>query len=203
MSVEHRSWGLDTVSIRARPGVGLGFRGRAALYNKRTWIGPPRSGFYEEIVPGAFARNVETDDVRFLVDHDPSKVLARTASGTLRLTEDKKGLVVDADMADVTYARDLATLLERGDLGEMSFAFTVDDNDPAQVDWTRTKEGAEVRRILAFEQLYDVSCVAYPAYDGTEAALRAVEARRADHRTNQLATLRTRLEAAWKGETHE
>lgn len=194
MQPERRSWGMDLVSVRARAGAGLGFKGRAALYNKRTWIGPPKYGFWEEIAPGAFARNIAEDDVRFLVDHDPGKVLARSSSGTLRLSEDKKGLNVDADMADVSYARDLAVLLERGDLGEMSFAFTVDDDNPEQVEWSRTKDGAEVRRILTFDQIYDVSCVAYPAYEGTDAAMRAVEARRRDATQGRLLAVRRRLD---------
>jgi HK97 family phage prohead protease len=179
---------MDLVSVRARPNTGLGFKGRAAVYNKRTWIGPPKFGFWEEIAPGAFDRAVAEDDVRFLMDHDPSKVLARTANNTLRLTVDKKGLNVDADMADVSYARDLATLLERGDLGEMSFAFI-----PGKEEWSSTKDGDEVRRLVDFEQVLDVSCVAYPAYDGTDAALRCVEARRRDATQERLLAIRRRL----------
>jgi HK97 family phage prohead protease len=190
MSVERRSATLDLVSVRARPGNGLGFKGRAAVYNKRTWIGPPKFGFWEEIAPGAFDRAISDDDVRFLVDHDPGKVLARTSSGTLRLSVDKRGLNVDADMADVSYARDLAVLLERGDLGEMSFAFV-----SGTEEWTTLKDGADLRRLVDFEQVLDVSCVAYPAYDGTEAAMRACEARRRDASQERLLALRRRLNA--------
>jgi hypothetical protein len=185
---------MDLVSVRARSGAGLGFKGRAALYNKRTWIGPAKFGFWEEITPGAFDRAVSEDDVRFLVDHDPAKVLARTSNGTLRLASDKKGLNVDADMADVSYARDLAVLLERGDLGEMSFAFV-----PGVEEWSTLKDGSDLRKLVDFDQVLDVSCVGFPAYDGTEAALRAVEARRADLRSNSYAAMRARLEAARKG----
>lgn len=184
---------MDLVSVRARPGAGLGFKGRAALYNKRTWIGPPKYGFWEEIVPGAFDRAITEDDVRFLVDHDPAKVLARMSNGTLRLATDKKGLNVDADMADVSYARDLAVLLERGDLGEMSFAFI-----PGTEEWSTLKDGTDLRRLVDFEEVLDVSAVAFPAYDGTEAALRAVEARRADASKEKLLALRRRLETLRK-----
>jgi HK97 family phage prohead protease len=190
LTAERRTATLDLVSVRARPNNGLGFKGRAAVYNKRTWIGPPKFGFWEEIAPGAFDRAVAEDDVRFLMDHDPSKVLARTSSGTLRLTVDKRGLNVDADMADVSYARDLAVLLERGDLGEMSFAFI-----PGTEEWSTLKDGTDLRRLVDFEQVLDVSCVAYPAYDGTEAAMRAVEARRRDASKERLLALRRRLDA--------
>lgn len=194
METERRSWSMDLVSVRARPGAGLGFKGRAALYNKRTWIGPAKFGFWEEIAPGAFDRAVSEDDVRFLVDHDPGRVLARTSNGTLRLASDKKGLAVDADMADVSYARDLAVLLERGDLGEMSFAFI-----PGVEEWSTLKDGTDLRRLVDFEQVLDVSAVAFPAYEGTEAALRAVEARRVDQTRAALAARRTRLNAAKEG----
>lgn len=184
---------MDLVSVRARPNGGLGFKGRAALFNKRTWIGPAKFGFWEEIAPGAFTRAVAEDDVRLLMDHDPAKVLARSSNGTLRLNEDKKGLAVDADMADVSYARDLAVLLERGDLGEMSFAFV-----PGTEEWSTLKDGTDLRRLVDFEQVLDVSCVAFPAYDGTEAALRAVEARRSDSNKERLLALRRRLETLRK-----
>jgi len=193
MSRERRSFAFDTVTMRARTD-GLHFRGQAAVFDQRTWIGPPKYGFWEEIDAAAFDRAIREDDVRFLVDHDPGKVLARNTAGTLRLTTDKKGLVADADMADVSYARDLAVLLERGDVSQMSFGFV-----PTTEEWSTLDDGTEVRRLVEVE-LFDVSAVAYPAYDGTDAALRVVEARRADHRSNQLATLRTRLEAAWKGD---
>ena len=194
MTREIRPYALDHMSLRSKTD-GLHFRGHAAVFDQRTWIGPPKYGFWEEVAGEAFDRAIREDDVRMLIDHDPSRVLARNTAGTLRLTKDKRGLVADADMADVTYARDLAVLLERGDVSQMSFAFV-----PRSEEWSTLKDGAEVRRLLDVE-LFDVSAVAYPAYEGTDAALRAVEARRVEFRTNQLATLRTRLEAAWKGAT--
>jgi len=192
---ERRTWALDAISLRAKADA-LHFRGHAAVFDQRTWIGPPKYGFWEEVAPEAFDRAMSEDDVRLLVDHDPGKVLARNVAGTLRLTKDKRGLVADADMADVSYARDLAVLLDRGEVSQMSFGFV-----PRTEEWSTLDDGAEVRRLVDVE-LFDVSVVAYPAYEGTDAALRAVEARRSEFRTNQLAALRTRLEAAWKGETN-
>lgn len=186
---ERRSVCFDRVAIRGRTDS-LGFKGHAALYGSRTWIGPPKFGFWEEIAKGAFTRAVTEDDVRFLIDHDTQKVLARSSNGTLRLAEDRKGLAVDADMADVSYARDLAVLLERGDISEMSFAFV-----PATEEWSRLKDGTDLRRIVDIETLYDVSAVTFPAYDGTDASLRAVEARRKESSMERLSAIRRRLEA--------
>jgi hypothetical protein len=65
-------------------------------------------GFREIIRPGAFTQTLkDKDDVRALVDHDPSKILGRTTAGTLDLREDKKGLAVDIDTPDTTVGRDI------------------------------------------------------------------------------------------------
>lgn len=147
---------------------GLGFRGHAAMFDKRTWIGSKRWGFWEEIARGAFARTLANGaDVRFLVNHDPNLVLARTKAGTLRLAEDEVGLAVDADMADVSYARDLAILLARGDVSQMSFAFV-----PVAWEYTEAEDGNDLYRITEVE-LFDVAAVTYPAYEDTDAGLRS------------------------------
>jgi HK97 family phage prohead protease len=138
------------------------------VFERRTWIGSKRWGFWEEIARGAFARTLANGaDVRFLVNHDPNFVLARTKAGTLRLAEDEVGLAVDADMADVTYARDLAVLLERGDVSQMSFAFV-----PVAWEYTEAEDGNDLYRITEVE-LFDVAAVTYPAYEDTDAGLRS------------------------------
>lgn len=150
----------------ATPSDPIGFDGHAALFNNRTWIGGKRWGFWEEIAPGAFAKTITEADVRMLLNHDPNFLLARNKSGTLRLSEDTAGLAVDADMAPVSYALDLAVLLDRGDLNQMSFAF-----DMISYEWTELEDGSELLRHLEVS-LWDVAPVTYPAYADTDAGLR-------------------------------
>lgn len=127
-----------------------------------------RGGFYEQIDKAAFNRALdEQHDVRFLVDHDPSRVLARTASGTLNLSADRQGLAVDADLADTSVGRDLRVLIERGDISQMSFGFIVTEDE-----WKMQKDGTELRTIKDLD-LFDVSAVTFPAYPQTDAAIRA------------------------------
>ena len=58
-------------------------------------------GFTETVAPGAFASSLrDSRDILALVDHDAAKVLARTRSGTLRLSEDTKGLAFSLDVPD-------------------------------------------------------------------------------------------------------
>lgn len=150
----------------------LGFNGHAAVFDSRTYIGRAPYGFYEQVDRAAFDDVLE-DDVRFLVNHDPNLLLARTTAGTLRLSTDKVGLVTEADMAPVSYARDLGVLLDRGDVSQMSFAFEVGEDRWEDVEDDDGNPVGELRTITRFKRLYDVSVVTYPAYADTDASLRA------------------------------
>jgi len=64
--------------------------GYAAVFGEEADIG----GYFTEVIErGAFANAIERgDDVVFLVNHD-GLPLARTRSGTLRLSEDERGQI--------------------------------------------------------------------------------------------------------------
>lgn len=144
----------------------LRFTGHAAVFNERTWIGPQKWGFWEELSDGFFDGVLE-DDTAFLVNHDPNIVLARNGQ-TMSLSVDKRGLVPDAqwDPTDPD-AQKWAGRVRRGDVSKMSFAFTV-----AEEKWSEDAEGNEIRTLLKADRLYDVSLVTYPAYEGTNGAMR-------------------------------
>lgn len=130
----------------------------------------------ERIMPGAFDGVLSRgDDVRGLFNHDSNQILGRTKSGTMRLSVDARGLAYEIDQADTTPGRDVAAYLERGDVSGSSFSFRVDMDG---VKWTMTGDGDkvnEVREILSVSQLYDVGPVAFPAYETTDAGVRAAE----------------------------
>lgn len=141
--------------------AGRRIEGYAATFNSEAKIG----GFVEVIAPGAF-RDALEGDVLAMLDHDPGKVLGRTRSGTLRLSEDSKGLAFSLDLPDTQAGRDVIALAERGDLGGMSFGFTV---PPGGDSWQGN------RRTLRSVALKEISVVqAWPAYPDTEIALRAL-----------------------------
>jgi HK97 family phage prohead protease len=168
---ERRSYQLADVQVRAATNDGDGggrlhFTGRAIVYGS---LSEDMGGWREIIMPGAAERTLANGpDVRFLINHDPNYTLGRTASGTLRLAEDDQGVSVDADMADVSYARDLAVLLERGDVNQMSFGFWVTADG-----WSGSTH--EVHGIDLDGG--DVSVVTFPAYAQTSAELRTAAAR--------------------------
>lgn len=162
---EPRRAGILDVEVRAKSDGGFQFAGTAAVFDQ---LSEDLGGFREMIKRGAF-KGVLEDDVRFLYNHNPDYVLARSTSGTLQLEEKPRGLVVEADAASVSYAEDLRVLLERGDVSQMSFAFRV-----AEDSWFEDEEGNLIRTIHKLERLFDVSVVTYPAYPQTQAGLRAL-----------------------------
>lgn len=143
--------------------------GYAAKFNSRS---VDLGGFQEVLAPGAFDRAIrENHDVRALIDHIPSKIIGRTASGTLRLAVDSTGLAVENDLPDTQAARDLIVSMERGDVTGMSFGFRVmPDGD----SWARDDSGVLIRTVNDLE-LFDVSAVTYPAYPQTEVSARCLE----------------------------
>lgn len=143
------------------------FRGTAVVFNQ---LSENLGGFREQIDPAAFDE-AEMSDVRLLFNHDDSLVLGRTKSGTLQLTRDAKGLHFEADPPDTTVARDLATSMDRGDIDQCSFSFTV---APGGADWDQDPDsGSEIRTVKKISRLYDVSIVTYPAYPQTSSELRS------------------------------
>ena len=167
--IERRTFTIKNVEARQAEDGTMRLSGYAAVFNEDSVPLP----FLERIAPGAFRKTLtETPDVRLLINHE-GLPLARTKNGTLRLTEDEAGLYMDADLPDTQAARDLYTLVERGDVDQMSFAFRV-----IRQKWSEDRS----RRVLTELSLSDgdVSVVTYPAYPTT-----TVEAREHLHNAIQ------------------
>ncbi len=108
------------VEVRA---AGRRLEGLAAVFNQPTTL---PGGIVESISPGAFAASLRSgSDVLALVGHDPSRLLARTRSGTLRLAEDALGLRFELDVPPTTLGNDVLAMAEMRNLGGMSFGFRV------------------------------------------------------------------------------
>jgi len=159
--IERRTFTVRDVEARQAEDGTMRLSGYAAVFNDSSVPLP----FKESIAPGAFRKTLmETPDVRLLINHE-GLPLARTKNGTLTLTEDDRGLYMDAEIADTSEGRDLYKLVERGDVDQMSFAFRV-----IRQKWSEDR----TRRVLTEISLADgdVSVVTYPAYPTT-----SVEAR--------------------------
>jgi HK97 family phage prohead protease len=158
METRHFNGTINGLEIRA-DGDGRTFRGYAAVFNADS---EPMGGFTERIAPGAFRRSLTSHgwDIKLLANHDAGRVLGSTRAKTLKLTEDDRGLYVEATLPDNTDGNNIAESIRRGDIDAMSFGFSI---TPGGDSWSA--DGAI--RTLTDVKLYEVSIVAWPAYTST------------------------------------
>lgn len=180
--------GARHAEVRAGEDGTITVAGYAAVFGETADIG---GWFTEEIVRGAFKDAIPRDEVMFLINHE-GLPLARTKSGTLRLSEDDHGLHMEAELdpTDPDVAR-IVPKMKRGDLDKMSFAFV-----PRKQVWDDTRDPPH--RQITEAALRDVSIVSMPAYEGTEIGLRALQ----DHRRQEergAAARRLRMKAKMHG----
>ncbi len=146
--------------------------GRPIVYNSRTNIGP-----FDEIIEYGALDKTNLKDVRFLVNHDISKIpLARSRNNnknsTMQLTVDDKGMNirVNLDTENNSDARALYSAVQRGDITGMSFMFAVDDEE-----WEGLDTDHPTRHIRTISTVVEVSAVTFPAYEDTEINARSKE----------------------------
>jgi HK97 family phage prohead protease len=193
-TVERR---VNTVEFDVRNGEassnGMSFTGYAAVFDSPSEPLP----FTEVIKGGAFQRSLKSrNEIKLFMNHNTDVVLGSSRAGTLRLSEDSRGLLAEADLPDTTAGRDLSVLMQRGDVNSMSFGFSV---PPRGDKWSEDGATRELHQV----RLHEVSIVTgFPAYQATTASVRSLDilATRTAVDVDALSDAITRLEA---GETLE
>ena len=144
--------------------------GRPIVYDSKTDIG----GYFAEIIERGALKKANLEDVRFLVNHDQSKIpLARSRrnskNSTMQLTVDNDGMEiqVELDTENNTEARNLYSAIERGDITGMSFMFAIEDEE-----WEDLDSDYPTRHIKAISTVVEVSAVTFPAYEETSISAR-------------------------------
>lgn len=144
--------------------------GRPIVYDSKTDIG----GWFEEVIERGALDKTDLTDVRFLVNHDTSKIpLARsrknTENSTMKLTvdDDGMGIRVSLDTENNSEARNLFSAVERGDISGMSFMFSIRDEE-----WENIDSDYPTRRIKGISSVIEVSAVTFPAYEETSISAR-------------------------------
>lgn len=145
-------------------GDGLSLSGYASVFDADYEITDALGTYTERVAPGAFTRTLDHGaDVRLLINHD-GLPLARTKSGTLKLSEDDTGLLTEAQLdGESPTVRSLKSAMDRGDADQMSFAFRV-----TRQEWNDDYTDRTIREV----QLFDVSVVTFPANPATSVSLR-------------------------------
>jgi HK97 family phage prohead protease len=147
--------------------------GRPIVYNSRTDL-----GWFDEVIESGALSNTNLTDVRFLVNHDTSKIpLARSrrnnGNSTMKLTVDSAGMAIEVqlDTENNAEARSLYSAVQRGDISGMSFMFSIDD-----YEWENLESDHPTRHIRSIGTVVEVSAVTFPAYESTEINARSKEA---------------------------
>jgi HK97 family phage prohead protease len=126
--------------------------------------------FEEEILPGAFRNAIARDDIRALIDHNPSLIIGRNKANTLELIEDERGLLSIIDPPDTSAGKDIVTSVDRGDVTGQSFSFRV--REEIWISGKKRGEGKKDLRQLKDLELRDISIVTYPQYKTTDVSFR-------------------------------
>lgn len=148
--------------------------GRPIVFEAATDMG----GYYSEIIDRGALDHTDLQDVRFLVGHDTSMIpLARSrrnnANSTMQMEIDENGMAirVDLDTENNSEAKALYSATKRGDMSGMSFMFTVDGEE-----WENLESDYPTRHIRSIGKVFEVSAVAFPAYEQTSLEARCAEA---------------------------
>lgn len=169
---EVRAYMCD-VSTRADEKHGNVLEGVPIVYEAATDIG----GMWNEIVDRGALDGADLKDVRFLVNHNMDSIpLARSRNNnensTMQMTVENDGLHIRADLDTEgnPRAKELYSAVSRGDISGMSFCFTVKSDK-----WEDLDSDYPTRHITAFDRIFEVSAVTFPAYEQTSINARSVE----------------------------
>lgn len=169
--LERRSYNFDVLAEETESGNII--TGRPIVYNSKTDL-----GFFDEVIESGALNNTNLTDVRFLVNHDTSKIpLARSrrnnGNSTMQLTVDDQGMGIRVvlDTENNAEAKSLYSAVQRGDITGMSFMFGVDDEE-----WEDLDTDHPTRHIRSISSVVEVSAVTFPAYESTEINARSKEA---------------------------
>lgn len=169
---ETRSYTFEIRAEQNEQNVGV-VTGRPIVYDSRTNL-----GWFDEIIERGALDKADLRDVRFLVNHDTSKIpLARSRNNNenstmqLRVDEEGMGIRVNLDVENNTEARNLYSAIQRGDITGMSFMFGIDAER-----WEDLESEHPTRHIDKISTVIEVSAVTFPAYESTSISARDKEA---------------------------
>ena len=170
--LETRAYSFDVLAEQDEE-KGSIITGRPIVYDSKTDL-----GYFDEVIERGALDKTDLTDVRFLVNHDLSKIpLARSrrnnGNSTMQLIVDENGMGIRVvlDTENNPEASALYSAVERQDISGMSFMFGVDSEE-----WEDLESDHPTRRIKSISSVVEVSAVTFPAYESTEINARSREA---------------------------
>lgn len=143
--------------------------------------------FYEILEKGCITDEMLREQrIYFTMFHDRQSILGRwdKGEGTLKLTIDDIGLKVECEMPETEDGDKALELVRRGDLSEMSFAYSTDESETSGCvtvtdSGETTEDGTTIylRRVFQILAMYDVTVAANPAFPDTEIEAREQQIR--------------------------
>lgn len=143
-------------------------------YNKESVIMRDMWGdeFVEEISLGAFDESIRNNTIKALWNHDTSKVLGSTKSGTLRINIYNEQIGFENDLPNNTWGNDAKESVNRGDVDGVSFGFFVKEQRWSKVE----KDGKEIyKRSILKGEVVEFSPTGFPAYPVNSVNCRSLE----------------------------
>lgn len=187
-NVQTRSYQTNFKATRAETdNAEMFIEGYFSVFGMATELWP---GAFEEIAPEAFS-NTLGNDIRALINHDTTLVLARNKANTLELKVDSHGLwgriTINPNDSD---AVNLYERVKRGDVDQCSFGFNIISEE------TEWREDGTVKWTIKEIDLHEVSVCTFPAYEetGVQARHNQVD----QHREKQLEQRKHKLKERFK-----
>ena len=174
MTVEKRNTNAD-INTKVTDSDKKIIEGYGLLFNKPSHpLSSNGIRFIETISKEAVKDINFEDDIRLLLNHDSSQVLARTKAGNLKIEVDDIGVKFRAELNNTSFANDTYENLKVGNVNQTSFAFELPDSGGDSVRFNK-EESIYERTIKKFKKISEISVVSFPAYEDTSVYVRSIE----------------------------
>lgn len=181
---------------------GRRIEGYAIVFNAKSQLMREANRYFKEVIlPSAISMQMLKEcDVRALINHDKSRLLARwnKGKGSLSLSIDSKGLRYSFEAPNTADGDFAVEMIKRGDVDGCSFAFHIAKNGDT---WEALSDGSYLRTITKIARITDVTLTPDPAYLATSVGVRTKGSPNLDNRRKELES--SRIDAEWRAERAE